>query len=90
MQEIRGNPETARNQHRAWAAYRWAEDVTVNVAENERRTGVGRRLYGELLPLLTRQGFNVVHAGIALPNARSLGLHQRLGFCHTGAFASAA
>ncbi|MHB2060583.1 N-acetyltransferase family protein [Pseudomonas monsensis] len=61
-----------------------------NVAEIEHRIGVGHRLYRWLFPLLTRQGFNLVHAGIALPNAGSLVLHQRWGFFHAGAFASAA
>lgn len=74
------------SQHRARAAYRWAVDVTVYVAESERRTGVGRSLYAELLPILARQGFNAAYAGIALPNAGSVGLHERLGFRHIGTF----
>lgn len=74
------------SQHRARAAYRWAVDVTVYVAESERRTGVGHSLYTELLPILARQGFNAAYAGIALPNAGSVGLHERLGFRHIGTF----
>lgn len=76
------------SQHRARAAYRWAVDVTVYVAQGERRTGVGRSLYNRLLPLLSRQGFNAAYAGIALPNAGSVGLHERLGFRHIGTFPS--
>ncbi|HEJ9827544.1 TPA: arsinothricin resistance N-acetyltransferase ArsN1 family B [Pseudomonas aeruginosa] len=74
------------SQHRARAAYRWAVDVTVYIADGERRSGVGHRLYGELLPILARQGFNAAYAGIALPNAGSVGLHERLGFQHIGTF----
>ncbi|MDG9858093.1 GNAT family N-acetyltransferase [Pseudomonas nitroreducens] len=74
------------SQHRARAAYRWAVDVTVYIAESERRSGVGRSLYAELLPILARQGFNAAYAGIALPNAASVGLHERLGFQHVGTF----
>ncbi|KSW24223.1 MULTISPECIES: arsinothricin resistance N-acetyltransferase ArsN1 family B [unclassified Pseudomonas] len=74
------------SQHRARAAYRWAVDVTVYIAESERRSGVGRRLYAELLPILTKQGFNAAYAGIALPNAGSVGLHELLGFRHIGTF----
>lgn len=33
------------SQHRARAAYRWAVDVTVYIAETERRSGVGHSLY---------------------------------------------
>lgn len=74
------------SQHRARAAYRWAVDVTVYIAESARRTGVGRCLYAELLPILSRQGFNAAYAGIALPNVCSVGLHERLGFTHIGTF----
>lgn len=74
------------SQHRARAAYRWAVDVTVYIADGERRSGVGRSLYAELLPLLAKQGFNAAYAGIALPNAGSVGLHERLGFQHIGTF----
>ena len=74
------------SQHRARAAYRWAVDVTVYIVENERRTGTGQRLYAKLLPILARQGFNAAYAGIALPNAGSVGLHERLGFSHIGTF----
>jgi len=74
------------SQHRARAAYRWAVDVTVYIAESERRCGVGRSLYAELLPILAKQGFNAAYAGIALPNTGSVGLHERLGFRHIGTF----
>ncbi|MBF8739570.1 arsinothricin resistance N-acetyltransferase ArsN1 family B [Pseudomonas guariconensis] len=74
------------SQHRARAAYRWAVDVTVYIANGERRSGVGRSLYSKLLPILARQGFNAAYAGIALPNAGSVGLHERLGFRHIGTF----
>jgi len=74
------------SQHRARAAYRWAVDVTIYIAESERRTGVGRSLYAELFPILSRQGLNAAYAGIALPNAGSVGLHEQLGFKHIGTF----
>lgn len=44
------------SQHRARAAYRWAVDVTVYIAEDARRNGVGRRLYEALLPMLKSLG----------------------------------
>jgi phosphinothricin acetyltransferase len=74
------------SQHRARAAYRWAVDVTVYIAESERRTGVGRRLYEALLPLLARQGYRSAYAGISQPNLGSVGLHERLGFRHIGTY----
>lgn len=74
------------SQHRARAAYRWAVDVTVYIAENARRKGVGRRLYETLLPMLKAMGYRSVYAGIALPNEGSVGLHERIGFRHIGTF----
>src|SRR5579859_1946560 len=46
------------SQHRTRSAYRWAVDVTVYVAAGHRRRGIGRALYGSLLPLLRDQGFH--------------------------------
>ncbi|WP_165496009.1 arsinothricin resistance N-acetyltransferase ArsN1 family B [Phytopseudomonas daroniae] len=73
-------------QHRARAAYRWAVDATVYIAENARRSGVGRGLYETLLPILKNLGYRSAYAGIALPNDGSVGLHERMGFRHIGTF----
>lgn len=72
--------------HRARPAYRWSVDVTVYVASRVQRRGIGRRLYGELLDQLSQQGFHAAFAGITLPNASSVGLHEALGFRHLGTY----
>jgi L-amino acid N-acyltransferase YncA len=72
--------------HGARGAYRWSVNVTVYNAERARRRGVGRALYGELLPILRRQGFHMAFAGIALPNAASVGLHEAMGFVSVGVY----
>lgn len=72
--------------HRDRAAYRWAADVAVYVGERQRRKGVGRALYGGLMPLLSRQGLRIACAGITLPNDASVALHQRFGFELVGVF----
>ncbi|EME9750193.1 GNAT family N-acetyltransferase [Pseudomonas aeruginosa] len=74
------------SQHRARAAYRWAVDVTVYIAQDARRQGVGRALYDVLLPILRRLEYRSAYAGIALPNEGSVGLHQHLGFSCIGVF----
>src|SRR5689334_9293573 len=38
--------------HRERAAYQWSVDTTVYVRADSHRTGVGRELYGRLMPLL--------------------------------------
>src|SRR6185437_8037984 len=73
--------------HAPRAAYRWSTDVTIYVAEHARRSGVGQALYRALLETLTRQRFHSAFAGIALPNAGSVGLHEAMGFVHLGTYA---
>ena len=69
---------------RSRAAYRFAAEVTVYVAGDARRLGVGRRLYGALFALLRRQGYRRAFAAIALPNDGSVGLHHAVGFTDAG------
>jgi len=74
--------------HRARPAYRWSTDVSVYVAEEQWRQGVGRRLYEDLFGRLRRQGFRTACAGITLPNVASVALHERLGFAPVGIYRS--
>src|SRR5262245_36184380 len=67
------------SRHRERAAYRWAVDVAVYVAEAHRRRNVGSALYASLFGILREQGFIKVYAGITLPNAASVGLHESVG-----------
>jgi phosphinothricin acetyltransferase len=73
-------------QHRERAGYRWAADVAVYVGDGYRRRGVGGALYRELLALLARQGVRQVCAGIGLPNAASVALHESCGFQLVGIY----
>lgn len=66
-------------------AYAWSAHVTVYIHRLHHRRGVGRALYGELLPLLDRMGFHTELALIALPNPGSVGLHEAFGFRSRGA-----
>ena len=68
------------SKHRERAAYQWCADVSVYVAGDQRRRGIGRALYTSLLALLRLQGFYAAHAGITLPNAGSVALHEAVGF----------
>jgi phosphinothricin acetyltransferase len=72
--------------HRERAAYRWAADVAVYVHSAHHRSGLGRQLYEALLDLLRRQRLHIACAGIALPNAASVGLHEALGFEPVGVY----
>lgn len=74
------------SRHRERAAYQWSVDTTVYVRQDQRGRGVGRALYGALLPLLTELGYAQAFAGIALPNAGSVGLHEAVGFQALGVY----
>jgi L-amino acid N-acyltransferase YncA len=74
------------SRHRERAAYLWSVDTTVYVAPAAHRRGVGRALYGRLFDILPRQGFHRAHAGITLPNEKSVGLHSAMGFQHIGTY----
>jgi len=73
-------------EHRERAAYQWSVDVSCYVHERARRRGIGARLYRALLALLERQGFTNAFAGIALPNAASVAMHESVGFVALGRY----
>jgi L-amino acid N-acyltransferase YncA len=61
-------------------AYRWSAFVSVYIAEDARRQGIGRALYEALFDRLRERGLRMACAGITLPNGASVGLHESLGF----------
>jgi len=69
------------------AAYTWSTEVSVYVHPGAHRRGVGRSLYAALFAVLRRQGYRRAYAGIALPNAASVGLHEAIGFVPVGRYA---
>ena len=74
------------SQHRSRAAYQWSADVSVYIHESCRGRGIGRALYAALLELLRMQGLFNAYAGITLPNAASVGLHEAVGFVPLGVY----
>jgi phosphinothricin acetyltransferase len=82
--EVRGYAYASRHHERH--AYQWSVDVAVYISAAHHRRGVGRALYETLFPLLRLQGFYMAHAGITLPNAGSVGLHEALGFRPVGVY----
>jgi len=66
--------------HNPRLAYQWSVNVSVYLDARAHRRGIGRALYTALFDLLRRQRFVNAYAGITLPNAASVGLHQAMGF----------
>ena len=72
--------------HRARAAYQWSVDTSVYVDPAFHRRGIGTRLYTCLFQILAAQGYVRAYAGITLPNAGSVGLHEAMGFQSVGIY----
>jgi L-amino acid N-acyltransferase YncA len=74
------------SRHRQRAAYRWSADVSIYLDDAYHGRGIGRALYGRLIPEVRDLGYVTLFAGIALPNPRSIGLHESFGFRPVGVF----
>jgi L-amino acid N-acyltransferase YncA len=72
--------------HRDPGAYQWSVNTSVYVRQDSRGQGVGKRLYPALLDELARLGYFQAFAGIALPNAASVALHESVGFQPIGVY----
>ena len=66
------------------AAYAPTVEVSAYVAPEAQGAGAGRALYEALLARLRLAGRHGAIAVIALPNAASVGFHERFGFRHVG------
>lgn len=73
-------------QFRERAAYRFACETTIYVADAVQRQGAGRLLYEALIDTLRAQGFTQAIGVIALPNDQSLKLHEAVGFRKAGVY----
>ena len=71
---------------RARAAYSRTAETTVYVGRETHRQGVGRTLMSALLESLSARGFHRAIAGVTLPNAPSVRLHEDLGYERVGVF----
>ena len=74
--------------HRERAAYQWSAEVSVYVHPDHHRRGIGKALYLALFERLRQQGIVNVYAGITLPNAGSVGLHESMGFALVGVYSA--
>jgi phosphinothricin acetyltransferase len=74
------------SRHRERAAYQWSVDVTAYVRAGCRGRGIGKTLYLRLFEELRALGYCQAFAGITLPNAASVALHESLGFKPIGVY----
>jgi phosphinothricin acetyltransferase len=62
------------------SAYRHSVETTIYLAPGAVGHGLGSRLYTEFLSALRKLPIHAAMGGIALPNPRSVALHERCGF----------
>ena len=67
-------------------AYRHAVESTIYLDQSATGRGLGTVLYTALLADLKARGLHAVIGGIALPNAASVALSEKLGFKKIGQF----
>lgn len=65
-------------------AFRFSAELSVYVKRGFTGGGVGKRLYGALIEMLTLQGFKNLYALVSLPNPQSIALHSAFGFTEVG------
>jgi phosphinothricin acetyltransferase len=74
------------NQWKARASYRYAAEDSVYVKNGSGGRGIGKKLLAALLGGAQKNGLHALVAGITLPNAGSVALHEQFGFKKTAEF----
>lgn len=71
---------------RAFPAYKYTVEHSVYVHREQRGRGLGKLLMGELIRRARAADVHALVGCIDAANSGSIGLHERLGFVHTGTF----
>ncbi len=67
-------------------AYRYTAELSVYVDTKHQGKGIGTELYKHVIEQLLKMGIHSIIGGVALPNAASVGLHEKLGFVKVSHF----
>ena len=84
QQQVRGFAYASA--HRDAPSYQWSVNTSVFVHADARGQGVGTALYLQLHRQLVELGYFTAFAGIALPNAGSVALHESVGYRPLGVY----
>jgi len=71
---------------RTRVSYRYSAETTVYLEPGQGGHGYGYRLYVALIEALRATAVHAAIGGIALPNAASVALHEKLGFAKVAQF----
>jgi phosphinothricin acetyltransferase len=67
-------------------SYRFSLETTVYLDHAATGRGLGTQLYTALIAEVRSQGMHALIGGVALPNAASVALHEKLGFRNVARF----
>lgn len=70
----------------ARCAYEHTAQISIYIAPEYQRKGLGKELYAQLFQMLDESNFHTIIAGITLPNDASVRLHESMGMKHFGTF----
>jgi len=70
--------------HRSRCAYSWSADSSAYISPSFHGKGIAHKLYEYIFSILEKQYVVNVFAGITLPNEKSVGFHEALGFVKIG------
>jgi len=62
------------------SAYKKSVEISIYVRPGMQGQGIGKKLMRELLDRIEESGVHCIIGGVALPNAGSVGLHEKYGF----------
>ena len=71
---------TSSSRYRPKAGYESSVETSIYLAPDATGAGLGTRLYAALFEAIEGEDAHRAYAGIALPNAASVALHERFGF----------
>jgi len=69
---------------RAWPAYKYSVEHSIYVHERYRKKGIGTALAKEIIRITNEREFATLVAGIDESNIKSVKMHEKLGFKHSG------
>jgi phosphinothricin acetyltransferase len=68
------------NKWKERSAYRYSAEITVYIKQGHEGKGIAAELYSRLIEAARKAGIHTLVAGIALPNEKSIALHEKFGF----------
>jgi len=72
------------NKYRDRRAYRHTAEITIYLKNGETGKGLGTELMGCIIEETRRRGLHALISAIALPNEKSVSIHEKFGFKKAG------